>query len=102
MARRSKSLSRDQSHNIAKRCSSFVYRTMPAMIAGRAVAGCGGGGIICLTLIVVTDLIPLAQRYVQSEIRKVRCLMPTISQRPLLWTSRIRLGSRNNHRTPSK
>lgn len=37
-------------------------QSMPAMIAGRTVAGVGGGGILVLANIVTVDLIPLAHR----------------------------------------
>lgn len=36
--------------------------TMEAMIAGRTVAGIGGGGILASVEIVVADLVPLAER----------------------------------------
>lgn len=39
-------------------------RNMTTMIAGRAVAGVGGGGILCLSMINIADLIPRAQRFV--------------------------------------
>jgi MFS family permease len=36
--------------------------SMDALIAARAVAGMGGGGVMTVSSIVVTDLIPLKQR----------------------------------------
>lgn len=35
---------------------------MNMLIAGRAIQGVGGGGIIALTDIIVADLVPLAER----------------------------------------
>ncbi|KAG8896451.1 hypothetical protein FRC01_011810, partial [Tulasnella sp. 417] len=37
-------------------------RSMNMLIAGRAIQGVGGGGILSLTEIVVADLVPLSQR----------------------------------------
>ena len=35
---------------------------MRQMIVGRTVQGCGGGGVLALTEIVVADLVPLNER----------------------------------------
>ena len=37
-------------------------QSMNMLIAGRAIQGVGGGGIIALTDIIVADLVPLAER----------------------------------------
>lgn len=42
--------------------SCGLARSMEALIAARAVAGMGGGGIMTVSSVVVTDLIPLKQR----------------------------------------
>lgn len=39
-----------------------VARNFTTLLAGRAVQGVGGGGIIALTEIIITDLVPLRQR----------------------------------------
>ena len=36
--------------------------TVPAMLAGRTVQGVGGGGIMSVNLIILSDLVPLRQR----------------------------------------
>jgi MFS family permease len=36
--------------------------TVPAMLAGRTIQGIGGGGILSVNLIILTDLVPLQQR----------------------------------------
>lgn len=39
-----------------------VASTWPALLAGRAIQGAGGGGILSLTTILITDLAPLRDR----------------------------------------
>jgi MFS family permease len=36
--------------------------TVPAMLAGRTIQGVGGGGILSVNLIILSDLVPLLQR----------------------------------------
>lgn len=39
-----------------------VAKSFTVVLVGRSVQGIGGGGIICLTEIVVTDMVPLRER----------------------------------------
>lgn len=39
-----------------------VAQNFTAMLVGRTIQGIGGGGILALTEIIVTDIIPLRQR----------------------------------------
>lgn len=39
-----------------------VANNFTVILVGRSIQGVGGGGIICLTEIVVTDLVPLRER----------------------------------------
>ncbi|ESZ92257.1 putative efflux pump antibiotic resistance protein [Sclerotinia borealis F-4128] len=39
-----------------------LAQTIPQILAGRAIQGIGGGGVISLVLIIITDIVPLRQR----------------------------------------
>ncbi|KAK9369473.1 major facilitator superfamily domain-containing protein [Lipomyces kononenkoae] len=43
-------------------CVAGWAKNFPVLIAGRAIQGAGGGGIISLTEVILTDLIPLRER----------------------------------------
>lgn len=64
-----------------------VAQDMALMLVGRSVQGIGGGGVLVLVEIVVTDLVPL--RWVEkqikymhlAEIHKLTCILCTGSAR---------------------
>jgi MFS family permease len=39
-----------------------LAKSMPMLIAARGLAGCGGGGIMTISSIVASDIIPLKKR----------------------------------------
>lgn len=47
---------------LAGTCISGAAQNMPMMLVGRSIQGIGGGGIIALTNVILTDLVPLRYR----------------------------------------
>lgn len=52
---------------------------MAVLLAGRTIQGVGGGGILCQTFIITTDIIPLRQRPAYSSIIQVAFVVGTVT-----------------------
>ncbi|KAJ5644821.1 efflux pump antibiotic resistance protein [Penicillium longicatenatum] len=55
-----------------------VAHNMATLLAGRAIQGVGGGGLIPLAMIIITDLVPLRQRPKYAAIVQVSMALGTI------------------------
>ncbi|KAJ5953141.1 hypothetical protein N7454_000037 [Penicillium verhagenii] len=55
-----------------------VAHSMATLLAGRVIQGIGGGGLIPLAMIVITDLVPLRQRPKYASIVQVSMALGTI------------------------
>ncbi|KAJ5328692.1 major facilitator superfamily-domain-containing protein [Penicillium brevicompactum] len=52
---------------------------MAVLLAGRTIQGVGGGGILCQTFVITTDIIPLRQRPAYSSIIQVAFVVGTVT-----------------------
>ena len=56
-----------------------LAQNFPTLLAGRTVQGIGGGGIITLNLVIMTDIIPLRQRPKYNSISQIAWAFGTIT-----------------------
>ena len=64
--------------------AAVAHNTMTLLLVGRSIQGVGGGGVLVLTEIIVTDLVPAA---VQRQLLRPDCVyvVDRLSQRAVNW-----------------
>ena len=56
-----------------------LAQSFPELLAGRSIQGVGGGGILSLGLVILTDIIPLRQRPVYVGVNQISWALGTIT-----------------------
>lgn len=56
-----------------------LAQDMAVLLAGRTIQGVGGGGILCQTFVITTDIIPLRQRPAYSSIIQIAFVVGTVT-----------------------